>query len=1221
MVVTLSFEKKKLFYIICLILIFNFFFIFLFNTNFNSIKDFDQEIIDPVSLVHTSAINPPSIESTTVTKRTYPYPSYNFYVNMPSYCPDNDLYIAQIIMDDDASFSYAPPEWEEIENGYALKSGLDVRLATYWKIGNSEPSSYRWSCSSQRYWIGAIYRITGFDPDDPINASAISYDSSPVYVNPTAPSVTTVIDNSLILRMFGADDDNTAYPYWPSGTSPLFQDQCGYDTIMGGAAQYNQTTAGSTGSAQFTMSILDIWVAITIAIKPEPEYNPPTFSDLAESADPLELGDTETIRINATDESNIKEVLLEFGGSNHTMNNTIGDMWQYDSWTPTTVGAHPYIIWIKDNYNNVNFTSGSITVIDTTAPTYADLIESADPLQLGQNESISIKVFDSPGTGVNQVLLEYESTPQNHTMNYIGGNTWSWSNWKPTSEGTYSYKIYMQDMQDNWNATETCNITVNPGTAPTLENMTKIPDPLELGDYITINVDAKDTESDVDTVLIEFGSANYTMINTVGNRYEYNWTGGAVGVILFKIYANDTLTNFWNQITGSIDIIDTTSPTLDIPIESNNILELGNKETISINATDLSGINQAKIEFENYNHTMSPSGGDTWEYVLWTPTSTGVHFYKIYIEDNYNNWGFTIGNITVQDTTAPVFSNLTESANPVELGDLLTIQIIVDDVADIKSVKIEFEGSNHSMANIGGDIWHYDDWRPNIVGNYSYVIYMKDINNNCNVTIGSIIFQDTTYPTYKNLIENSDPLELGSPAIISLEISDFAGISQALIEFEGSNHSMNNIYGNVYQYNSWIPTNWTLYQYKIYMKDNSGNSNVTISNITVQDTLPPSTPIITNAPSGEVSGILTFDWDDGYDPSGISNYLLIIDNESDPYVTNGFVYDFNISNTGSESSFFEFAEPLADGRYYYFLYQVDGVGHQSGYTMGTFSIVSLIDPSLMNLIIIIVIIGSLIGVSLTIVIAKKKMKKEITPPREKIPLKVVISHIDRISKLNPTSGKTKVPKKKDRIENSSIKNQSIDEEILKNRIEKIRDFGKELFAEGAYLEAQKQYEFAEKVLLRLGREEEALKFSNLKISIKELTEEREKKLELLEEVKVGKNSIQIFELYNDLIEISLRLKDDDTAEMYKSELVQIFQTDKVKLKDLEYHRFKFYQKANSLLEDESFEKSAEIYGKCENISLFLIELGRINEAVNVEKFRYKINECLKKASQLNNNMR
>ena len=1178
----------------------------------------DEIINKENSTLHTSALDSPQLESYTTTKLQYL--SYNFNVNMPSYRPDGDLYIAQIAMDGDEYLS-SPSGWTVIENGYydTYYSPNDVRFATYWRIGNSEPTTYRWSCGTQRLWIGAIYRISGFDPNNPIHTSNIGTGFS---TYPRAPGITTTVDQCLILRMFGADNNYIYSTYWPFGTTPIFQDNCGSGSVMSAAAYHFQSTAGSLNYAQFRMSYSAGWVGISIAIAPLPDTIPPTFSDLVESADPLELGDTEVIRINTTDPSGINQVLLEFDGSNHSMSYISGDMWEYNSWTPTSVGDKSYTIWMEDTNNNWNSTTGSINVIDTTAPTYSDLIESADPLQLGDNETITIKAYDSPGSGVNQVLLEYEDDDliyRNHTMNFIGANTWSWSNWKP-SVGIHSYRVFIEDLRNNWNTTDIFNITVISTTAPLIGNLSENVDPLELGNYITISIEVVDGQTSVSAVLIKLENINYTMIYISGNTYEFNWTGALVGIVIYTIYANDTENN-WNSLTSSFDIVDTTKPMFTAVTESQDLIELGDNVIISANATDLTGIKQAKIAYSGYNHTMGKND-DTWESDPWMPLSTGNYPYTIWIEDNNNNWNFTVGDITVQDTIAPAFSNLTESDDPIELGEDLLITIIVSDLSSIKRVTIEYEGSNHSMANIGGDLWQYDAWRPTLANNYSYVIYMEDNNKNYNFTTSSILFQDTISPVYSNLEKNAYPfLELGDTAIITIDIDDVGGINHALIEFEGLNHTMTNIYGNVWQYNSWVPNNWIVYQYTIYMEDLSGNSNFVIDNITVQDTTPPLAPFITNAPSGDVSGVLTFDWLDGSDPSGISYYILIIDNETNPFATPGFLYYYNISNVGSESSFFELTESLSQGKYYYFLYQIDGVGHQSEYTMGTFSIILVGDPNLMNFIIIVAVLASLVAIGSTIIIARKRMKKEIEPPREKIPLKVVLSHVTKISTLNATSVEKTIEKKKDKKKSGKSSNMSlsINEEMLNTRIDRIRAFGNELLAEGAYLEAQKQFEFAEKVLIKMGRKEDALEFSNLKITIKELAEEREKKLEQLELEKLGNNSLVVFELYNDVIELSHRLKDVDVADIYQSELIEDFQSNEQKLKDLEYQRFRLYQQANSLMIDKMFEKAVEIYDQCKKISQFFVKLGRINENKNIEKFDNLINDCLKKASQLNDN--
>lgn len=1202
-------NRKYFFLLILFILISNLYMLTFLSHTYLSIDD-DSNISDQITTNPIPIKSSSTIESTTITEETQ-YTN-NFIVNMPSVSPDGDLYIAQIVIDADTTFSTIPSGWTEIENDIRDGPGSDVRFASYWKIGDLEPATYIWSSSASVLWIGAIHRISGFDLNNPIHTSNVSTGMS---ANPTTPSVNTSIDDCLILRMFGADNNRTVPTYWPSGMTPIFQEDMGLNSIMSAAAYHNQSIAGSTGTAQFTMEANDKWVAITIAIRPEAEKIPPTFSNLIESADPLELGEIETIRINVSDPSGINQVLIEFEGSNHSMTNVSGDMWQYDSWIPNSIGSKSYTIWMEDINNNWNSTSGSILVIDTTAPTYSDLLESADPLPLGQNETISIKVFDSPGSGVNQVILECEGS--NHTMNNMGTNTWSWSNWKPLSEGTFTYKIYMEDNQDNWNITDIFNITVITTTAPIIGNITESANPLELGNNITINVDVFD-ETSVSIVLIELEGVNYTMAYVGGNTFNYTWTRSTVGFVMYTIHANDSENN-WNKKTSSFDIIDTTSPNYANLTESSNFLEFGDTLTVTIDTFDLSGINQVRIEFEGNNHSMSNIGGNTWQYDMWIPSSTGIHFYTIWIEDNNNNWNFTISNITVQDTISPIYSDLIESGDPIELGTPLIITITVYDLAEIKNVLLEFEGSNHSMVNMGGDLWRYGSWMPNRAGNHSYTIYMEDNNNNHNSTNGSIEFQDTTSPVYSDLIESSDPLELGSAEIITIEINDFGGINKSLIEFEGTNNSMTNIYGNIWQYNSWTPSFWTVYQYIIYIEDNSGNSNVTSGNITVQDTTPPAPPIITYAPSGDVSGVLTFDWIDGSDPSGISFYVLLIDNESDPYITPGYVFMSNITNIGPESSYFELHEVIPPGSYYFFLIQIDGLGYQSSYTVGTFDVISVGNGN--NEFILFVIIGiifaSVIGSITTIVIVKRKIQKDSLPRRKKIPLKIILSHIDNISDSSQSSEKIAIQKVKKQKENYNEfpQKESIDDKELMARINKIKICGENLFNEGAYLEAQSEFETAEKILLKLGKKEEASLFSELIIEIKELSEDRDKKLETLEEAKLENDSLKIFEIYYDLIELSKKLKDYDSASMYLFELTQFYQTDQIMLRGLKSQRFNLCIQANLLIEKKKYKKSAGIFELCEKISQFLVQIDKENGKDKTEKFKTIIKECLNKASQ------
>ncbi|MFX0167012.1 MAG: DUF2341 domain-containing protein, partial [Candidatus Hodarchaeota archaeon] len=389
-----------------------------------------------------------------------------------------------------------------VSDDNSLDLNSDMTISAWIKTSDNEPDVEvvitKWSLNppNQNYWLGKLNNSDfAFYVDSNQNVSInlnLINDNNWHYVVGVADST-----NSLLRIYLDGIQRNTA-SY--SGSS---QTGNHYLNIGRSSGIIEQEWNGKIDEVR----VVDVahpaaWIAteynnqynpqsfMTVGSEENVDNIPPTYSNLIESSDPLELGDTEVITINVSDPSGINQVKIEFEDSdhvirNHTMANISGNAWQYDSWTPNSLDNYTYTIWMQDNYNNWNSTIGTIEVIDTTAPTFSDLIESADPLQLGQNETITIKVYDSPGSGVNQVLLEYDSS--NHTMVNSVGDTWSWSKWKPAI-GNHSYTIYMQDMENNWNVTSG-NITVVEATGPTIENFTMSEDPLELGNIVTISVD------------------------------------------------------------------------------------------------------------------------------------------------------------------------------------------------------------------------------------------------------------------------------------------------------------------------------------------------------------------------------------------------------------------------------------------------------------------------------------------------------------------------------------------------------------------------------------------------------------------------------------------------------------------------------------------------------------------------------------------------------------
>jgi hypothetical protein len=137
---------------------------------------------------------------------------------------EGDLLIAAIATDGDTSSSLAPPSgenWNEIDvDDY----GGVVTLGAWWKFADASESAsheFTWSGGQQAY--GWMMHFKGHNANNPINDYSTYGQSS---ISPNSPTVTTTIDNCLILRL-GAFDNDDIYvdiPGLPSHT-PITMDK------------------------------------------------------------------------------------------------------------------------------------------------------------------------------------------------------------------------------------------------------------------------------------------------------------------------------------------------------------------------------------------------------------------------------------------------------------------------------------------------------------------------------------------------------------------------------------------------------------------------------------------------------------------------------------------------------------------------------------------------------------------------------------------------------------------------------------------------------------------------------------------------------------------------------------------------------------------------------------------------------------------------------------
>ena len=191
-------------------------------------------------------------------------------------------------------------------------------------------------------------------------------------------SNTMIRDNKVYLVLNGIiqGDNYALFPYWPLSDTDNYISYGSNIDDWNSDFTYNdvndatfgiQISAIYSGLSSAVAFIDHIRIKIYYTIEEEEEENPPTFDTITESADPLELGETEIINVNVYDESNILHVYIEINSVNNSMTYISGDNWRYSTWTPTSVGIKTYQIHMIDVYNNINQTDVlNITVQDTT---------------------------------------------------------------------------------------------------------------------------------------------------------------------------------------------------------------------------------------------------------------------------------------------------------------------------------------------------------------------------------------------------------------------------------------------------------------------------------------------------------------------------------------------------------------------------------------------------------------------------------------------------------------------------------------------------------------------------------------------------------------------------------------------------------------------------------------------------------------------------------------
>lgn len=180
-----------------------------------------------------------------------------FVPAIPAGTTSGDLLLACCWMTTTATDS-APTGWTQ---ALAVSNASGAFLNVFWKIAAASESAPTFSAGSESYSEAILYRFSGTRGSSPVDVTGTDTGTL------AAPSVTTTVDNTLVLHLFGSSSGGGASISAPAGDTALDEPANFYCSLSSGYTA--QTSSGPTGTAAFDDGAMTTdQVTATVAIAP-----------------------------------------------------------------------------------------------------------------------------------------------------------------------------------------------------------------------------------------------------------------------------------------------------------------------------------------------------------------------------------------------------------------------------------------------------------------------------------------------------------------------------------------------------------------------------------------------------------------------------------------------------------------------------------------------------------------------------------------------------------------------------------------------------------------------------------------------------------------------------------------------------------------------------------------------------------------------------------------
>lgn len=393
-------------------------------------------------------------------------------------------------------------------------------------------------------------------------------------------------------------------------------------------------------------------------------------------------GDTGLMAVNTSDSSGIDRVEFYLEGTLQYTDYSYPYQWLW-SGLALPDGIYTFSVLSFDTLNQSNSASSGVEV-DNTLPT---LSVSWTPFGTKLQGIVEFIATASDTNGVAYVEFYIDGVIQ--YSDYSAPYTWI-CNTVLVTDGTHSFTFVASDNRGNSKGIA-IDLDVD-NTGPYIfvnspANQTIFSGP----SAVTVRVTVQDT-TEIDTVLLSYytGTSWTTLVMIPSGSYFESTTPvlSYDTLLLFRVFANDTLGNsFWSQ-TYTCDIVDHTPPSVDLEFTPSAVLVAGIVQ-IDVTATDSSGISMVILYVDGVPTAWLSSSPYSWEWNT-SEWADGTHTLTAYVNDTRNNAKIAETMVATDNAGPQVVINSPTNLSTFEGPCAITVIATALDSAGIDSVLMSY---------------------------------------------------------------------------------------------------------------------------------------------------------------------------------------------------------------------------------------------------------------------------------------------------------------------------------------------------------------------------------------------------------------------------------------------------------------------------------------------------------------------------------------------------